>query len=272
MSNIFHNKIVIQVWTQSTCNLKIIGTENYWGLGDIIRGTIQLYQLSKKMGFSFHVNTILHPIHQFLKYHDNEYDNLISANINNIKFIGIESIKKELENATSNIIFFFTNGALSNETINNDDKLFIKHLLEPIDSIKQSINTIINKMQVTDYTILHYRMGDTEFTDNNIKNYERAIYSIVKNNSNNTILMSDSQMLKQYAKKEKILTLDLEIGHIGLEKDANKIRNTLIEFYIITNSKTIKTYSVYKWTSGFVYWTSKIYDIPLIKINKLKQK
>ncbi len=37
-------KKIIIVWTQKCVNLK----KSYWGLGDLIRGTLKLYQLSKK--------------------------------------------------------------------------------------------------------------------------------------------------------------------------------------------------------------------------------
>lgn len=42
------------------------------------------------------------------------------------------------------------------------------------------------------------------------------------------------------------------------------MKNTLLEFYLITSARSIKTYTIYGWTSGFVLWSSKIFSIPLI--------
>jgi hypothetical protein len=41
------------------------------------------------------------------------------------------------------------------------------------------------------------------------------------------------------------------------------IRGSLLDFFIQSNSKKIKTISVYNWISGFIYWNSLIYDIPM---------
>jgi len=39
------NKTIILVWTHKTSNLETTNVENFWGLGDIIRGTIKMYFL-----------------------------------------------------------------------------------------------------------------------------------------------------------------------------------------------------------------------------------
>jgi hypothetical protein len=59
---------------------------------------------------------------------------------------------------------------------------------------------------------------------------------------------------------------DIDIGHIGKDNDDKLIKNTLLEFFIMTNANKIKTYSNYTWISGFVLWASYIYNIPLTQI------
>jgi hypothetical protein len=58
----------------------------------------------------------------------------------------------------------------------------------------------------------------------------------------------------------------LDIGHIGRDNDDKLIKNTLLEFFIMTNAKKIKTFSNYSWISGFVMWLSYIYNIPLKRL------
>ena len=51
------------------------------------------------------------------------------------------------------------------------------------------------------------------------------------------------------------------------------IRGTLLDFFIQSNSKKIKAISVYNWISGFIYWNSLIYDIPIeVKLNILSKR
>lgn len=78
--------------------------------------------------------------------------------------------------------------------------------------------------------------------------------------------MSDSRKFKCIASVnyKNIIYLDTEPKHIGYESNES-LTDTLFEFFLITKSKKIKTYSKYEWISGFVFWAHKIYDIPLQK-------
>ena len=67
-----------------------------------------------------------------------------------------------------------------------------------------------------------------------------------------------------------IFMFDSEMCHLGnintdiqIEARRNQVRDTLFELFFIANAKSIKTYSVYPWTSGFVKMISLIYDIPI---------
>ena len=115
------------------------------------------------------------------------------------------------------------------------------------------------------------RTGDVYIKEGlmEISNVNR-IYKIIDNNyKNSDFVMCDSSNFKYQLKhnRPKINILELDIGHIGYETDLNKIKNSLIEFFIITYSNKIKTFSVYGWISGYVYWISKIYNIELISLN-----
>ena len=80
------------------------------------------------------------------------------------------------------------------------------------------------------------------------------------------ILITDNDEVKYYFTKYNniILTLDLKICQIGLPNNSiESIRDTLTEFFITTNAKSIETYSSYPWISGFVQRINEIYDIPI---------
>lgn len=52
--------------------------------------------------------------------------------------------------------------------------------------------------------------------------------------------------------------------HIGVHNNnLIGVKDTLLDFFIQSNSKKIKTFSPYSWISGFVHWNCKVFDIPL---------
>jgi hypothetical protein len=262
-------KTVIQVWTQNCSNLRRDNYNNYWGIGDLIRGTIKLYQLSKKMNFRLIVNIKHHPISFFLKQTYIDYEDLITQNINNILFITPNNVEDYINNSSDNIIYFLTNDLCDENNISEDCKNFIKDILTPNDELYNNINSIIQSKN--HYEILHLRTGDVYIKEGLMEiNTIDRIYKIIDNNyKNNDFVMCDSSDFKYQLKhnRPQINILELDIGHIGYETDLTKIKNTLIEFFIITYSSKIKTFSVYYWISGYVYWISKIYNIELISLN-----
>jgi hypothetical protein len=263
-------KTVILVWTQNCKNCKTTSTDNYWGLGDLIRGAIKLFQLSKKMNFNLIVNTILHPVSLHLKKQTSEYDDLIMANKHNIEFVFPGNVENHIENSQNKTIYFLTNDFCDEDEITDECKEFIKTILTPSNDILNLLENYNSK----NYNILHMRFGDEFITNKDIidDNFIDSVKTRIANNMD-AIFMCDSFFVKERLKKDgffensNISFIDLDGGHIGYEQDAEKIRNTLLEFFIISKSNSIKTYSVYSWVSGFVFWTVKLYDIPLIRIN-----
>jgi hypothetical protein len=117
------SKTVIQVFTHKVCNLITTNKANFWGLGDIIRGTVKLYHLSKKMGFHLIVDIQLHPISKFLKVQPHKYSDFIKQNEDHIEFIG--SAESYIVSSNREILYFLTNDAFEGE-IDTDCKEFIK--------------------------------------------------------------------------------------------------------------------------------------------------
>ena len=67
---------------------------------------------------------------------------------------------------------------------------------------------------------------------------------------------------------DDIFFFETKLCHLGLSNDFDGIRDTLFEFFLITNSSKIKTYCIIHIISGFVKWISQIYDIPVSIITK----
>jgi len=82
-------KKIILFWQQEFANLPQTNKDNFWGLGDLIRGTIATYQLSKKYNFELIIDIHNHPISNFLDFKKTEYSDY-----------------------NKNLIFFICNGEL----------------------------------------------------------------------------------------------------------------------------------------------------------------
>lgn len=259
-------KTIIQVFTNICVNMPQDNTNNYWGLGDMIRGTIKLYQLCKEKNYNFIVDLHLHSISKYLTIEDNPYQQLIEDNKNNIEFV--ENIENYINmKDSSEIIYFFTNSQCD-LNITSDTKEFIKKLLTTNDEFNLYFNSKINEIPYNNYNIIHFRLGDDELVRKIIKDYNIYYNLLLKNKEDNDILISDSIIFKNDIKeKYNIFIFDTNPQHIGYEKDSDSLKDTLFEFLIMKNAMKIKTYSHYGWISGFTFWISKIYGIPLINMN-----
>lgn len=251
-------KTVIQVWKQKCISHT---NEVMWGFGDMIRGTIFLYQLSKKLNFNLIVDIKLHPISEYLVIKENKYHDLVLQNKDNILFI-TDSIKY-INNNKNDIIMFFTSQHCKLNEIDVDCRNFIKDILTPNDKLLLKLTSIRNTLP-TNYNILHYRLGDNEMVNNNTnQNDINYIEHLKRNWEVNDLFISDSESFKNKLRNSGILMIDTKIAHIGWH---DMLEDTLIEFFLITTSNKIKTYSFHGWTSGFVSWIHTIYEIPLIDL------
>ena len=50
----------------------------------------------------------------------------------------------------------------------------------------------------------------------------------------------------------------------GVVLEEEKVKNTMIDFYLLSHSKSIFSYSVNKHGSGFSYWCAKTFNIPYV--------
>ena len=256
-------KIIIQVWTHNVSNYKQDNYNHFWGLGDILRGTIQLFQLSQSMDFKLIVDIQHHPISQFIEKQSHEYESLIMDNKDNIPFIfGGENVKNYILENNKDVIFFLTND-IYNEPINESCKIFIKNLLTINDTFYSFFQKKKKEILFDDYNILHFRLGDDEIIRNIYNNnYEKEKNIFIRIKEEKDILVSDSIQFKNFIKNQSdIFMFHMNIGHFGYHTDIEILRNTIFEFFLIIYSKKIKSYSIYPWISGFIKIAKEIYDI-----------
>jgi hypothetical protein len=269
-SEIYQKKVVIQTWTQKVKNLQQTNEHNFWGLGDIIRGTIKLFQLSKKMNFDLIVDIQHHPISKFFKCTNTKYKDLVKKHANNINFVFPGNVESYIEQSNHDIIILITNDSCDDNSIDNECKEFIKNIFTPNDFLREYISIKLDEVDIERdrYNILHFRLGDEELVRKNMINVDNEIVEkLNKAKENNDVLLSDSEYFKKYVKENTHIKMyNTKIAHLGYQTHPSEMMDTLFEFFLLMNAKKIKTYSVYTWISGFVFWVHKIYDVPLEKI------
>ena len=97
------------------------------------------------------------------------------------------------------------------------------------------------------------------------------------------LILSDSNDFKQYVIDSNIPRVSVQHLNSTHSSDnpgfiqstvfdrkdkINKMFYTALDMKLLSRSKKINSFSVYPWGSGFCFWLSKIYGIP-IKVNKL---
>jgi len=124
------------------------------------------------------------------------------------------------------------------------------------------------------FIVLHIRSGDTYLKNEN-KNFHAVYFEIIKNeiievifknNTTDILLIADNNEIKILLKNlfPRIKFIINDITHLGenVKLEREKVKNTLNDFYLMSNAAYIYSFTSYPHGSGFSYWCSKIYDIP----------
>jgi len=259
-----NNKTVIHTWILRACNFC---EGNYWGLGDMLRGSAALYNICKNRGYNLIVDFSNYPVCGFLESVPHKYSEIIKTNKDNV-FFEMNKTNQELENIIMNRLensdytYFCATGKEETWNMSDDCRLFLKKLLIPTKEFAQYIETNINKENP--YNVLHLRLGDNFDTENG-ENFEKYTKILFDNIGHNDILLCDSNKFKKYVKENTAINVsDMISTHLGRSCDSNAARDTLFEFFVATKAESIKTYTIYGHVSGFMTAVSKIYNIPLI--------
>lgn len=260
-------KTVIHTWTQYCYNYP----KSTWGLGDLIRGTLFIYDFCKLNHYNLSVNTSLHPIYSFLKHNDTRYNQIIDDNKDNIPFILDHELSSVIHSKlkTNDYIFECSNNhpiSLSQDAIN-----FVKTLLEPNESIYAEYQTKLLQFNTKPYQIIHFRLGDNLiYSTSQHALFDKLYNTHIKpyiNENNITYVISDCNSFLEYCTQNvscnALRFSEPKSAHFGQkESHSEHLRNTLLDFYMIQNACYIHSLSVYDWNSGFAYWISKLYNIP----------
>ena len=262
------NKTIIFVWTTDVCNLWFRHRQSIWGIGDILRGMIATGILCKKKNYEFIIDIQKHPISKYLKTNKHKYVKHVEE-CQNIPFIMGNKLESYIKKNKNNVIILMTNKMIDCSNIDNEIKTMIQNIFIKNERFEEYYNKQKAMLNLgNEYAIFHFRLGDNFLVRNIINvNMFQALYNLyMKYNTQQELVMSDNIVFKQYIKKNQpdVKMYDIQnTAHIGYPQHENYLMDTLVEFFLVSESKSIQTFSVYRWISGFVLYPSIIYDIPL---------
>ena len=268
------------------------------GFGDFIRCCFYILQFSDSYNLHIDFNIYKHPIKKYLKYFSLKEDitELISTNISffqkqnhnyfvknnivsytyyNIDYDLLQTIR-QTKTYNKNKYLYLINHP-NEQHIEETHKQKIQQLFEPTVDLQIRIDIALSNINLIKYKykIIHVRMNDNSFhgdyinfTNEQMNYIINIINSIKKNTDDEIFLMSSNNVLKKclIQKLPNVKTIFSEISHIGESKIDNDetLISTLIDFYTMSYSNRIYSFSVYDHGSGFSKWCAKMYNIPYV--------
>lgn len=181
--------------------------------------------------------------------------------------------------------FVFCNSFPRHPTISVKNKEYMRNILEPIDEMKVFIQNTLHELQLTckNYIVVHIRAGDAYLKNETDAFSDDYIHKLVNhiqfdihrcrqgsspnmNNTNHYLLMADNNRIKALLQEHfphfKMVMKPITHFGEGVLLEEEKVKNTLLDFYLLSLSGAIFSYSHYEHGSGFSYWCAKTFDIP----------
>jgi len=263
------------------------------GFGDFLRGCYFLLEFCRKYQLKYNI-IILHPIQVFFLNKTSEIpNNNIEKTIEYLDYCNLSSdVNCTFNTDTSSVFNEFFNYLNRQDIFNRnvftynicyptceiaqENRNIIRNIIEPIDMIKKNIEHILFKLKLSKkgFNVLQIRSGDKYLKKTSSvleEDYKMKLINTIRNiiiNSRNTpfLLISDNQLVKNLIIHHFpiVKTFFKEITHLGENSSLNheNIKNTLIDFYLMSHSTNIYSISSYDHGSGFSRWCSVTYNIP----------
>lgn len=292
-------QILNNVYQSSYFSGKVNGT----GFGDFIRGCYFMLEFCSKYNFGVKIvfnnciskflNTKTHNLDtfgnilektQFFEYNNvrnyrfQDYTNIILEPIKDTKHIMANFVDFVVKQPQySNNVFMLCNCYPITEP-GEPAKEYMRQMLQPTNEMNDIIQKTMNELSIASkqYNVIHIRSGDSylvnktsTFNNSYINKLIVDIKLVVSNDINgNYLLMADNNhvknIIKQFFPNFRILNKPITHFGEGVVLEEEKVKNTLLDFYLLSRCKHIFSYSSYKHGSGFSYWCAKTYNIPYI--------
>jgi hypothetical protein len=248
------------------------------GFGDYLRGSIGLAILAQEQGFSLKIDLSHHPVGAFVR--DNHPPIAPPA-----EGVGEEAGEiAEFFNERADLLPTFLANMGEDESVSlttncvpDVDKVtdavreLVRSQLTWESSIEAAAEDIRRQISEEAFAILHIRVADEHFQARSVGMGSLCGHiekHVLPNWRGRLLVLSNNQAVKRTLSERYSLpvvpTGTVHLGECnGVESD---VRDTLIDFAIMSRASTIFSHSAYSWNSGFSRWCACLYDVPFVAI------
>jgi hypothetical protein len=264
------------------------------GLGDFLRGCFAMRQLSTLLNIDFDLDISQHPI---AKYFENptpvpgvQYNNIefyLDLNKSNVEICFetrttnvnksfLINIINHLNNQNTEVFGIFSNAYPLYNYYKPEGIKFIRSKLRPNQEMKKYVQETLNTLGLSKkgYSVIHIRLGDKYLVqgENLSLSYQEKIKNMILEKvdpNKKYLIISDCNALKRclkYISNFYLLVKEIEhLGGNGLKQKSSEsvgIKNTLLDFFLMEESQSVISYSVYGHVSGFSKYCCVLNNIP----------
>ncbi len=262
--------------------VKNIYPENpFCGFGDYLRGCLSLRSLCLKYGFTVELDYSHHMIGKYLR---NQYCTPIQYNDSHILSLNFTDIRRALDlfqqisQISEGCLLLSTNLWCLENGVSDETREFMKQSLSPTLEFQTELSQLQTSLGITpgEYTVLHIRMGD-EYLLSGLRSEEvfesvhaKILKGLMENGiesfSTPILVLSDSYELKVFLnKKEGWKISPSRPCHLGADAKSLAVRQTLLDFFLITQASSVYCLSNHGYGSGFCDWACDIYSVPCVR-------
>lgn len=267
-----------------------------YGFGDFIRGCFALLGICNQLGLEFDFDLSNHPMSKYVEGHVKNptlnYADIqkMTSRYNPTEFLWASPEKfyetfKRFAKTTKDEVFYTCSNTFPVFKIQRVDIERIKSKMIPTIQMQHDVEQEMASLGLTKggFSVIHIRAGDdlllnrpevTQNTPKKLFDQLRETLAPLLNKDHKYLILSDSTGLKkEFAPYTNCVFQQNKITHLGQQQtlDDDAVRNTMMDFYLMSQSNHIYSYSGYIHGSGFSKWCAFLYNIPYetYSINKI---
>lgn len=236
------------------------------GLGDYLRGSIALAIMAKEHGFDLRLDLSRHPARAFLRGGGPTEPPApaVEEFLDTRAHLVLDRLA-QLKDGDS--VALLTNFLPRQEQITPAVRQLIREQFCVDASIDRDAGRLIESTVGQDFAIMHVRVADEQFDAQNIE-FRRLNRYIGRTllpqwGKRVLVLSNNTELKKSLAARFGLPLIDTAAVHMGKgDGPASNLRDTLVDYALISKASAVYSYSVYTWKSGFSRWCACLHDVP----------
>jgi hypothetical protein len=266
------------------------------GMGDFIRGIYYAMQFADKYDIGLDFYICQHPIQKYLEYFSNKKEispsileeivffdkaNYVynkNNNIINYQYINIDECVINHINSCKvydGTVYVYITSHPDEQLIRDEYRKRVQNILKPCNHLNEQAENMLSdlNLQNKEFITIQIRTNDDCFknSNNNFNKYIKIIVNKIneiylKHKLNILVISSDNNIKLNLIKNVPYIKCYIDsICHLSYTNvDDISVMNTLKDFYVMSRSKYIYSFSVYGHGSGFSKWCAVTFNIPYI--------